>query len=44
MLILGADDFKRIKTEYPEFQDVLNRASAERVEKLSEPILEGVVL
>jgi CRP-like cAMP-binding protein len=44
MLILGADDFKRIKTEFPEFQDVLKRASAERVEKLSELILEGVVL
>lgn len=44
ILILGADDFKRIKTEFPEFQDVLKRASEERVEKLSELILEGVVL
>jgi CRP-like cAMP-binding protein len=44
MLILGADDFKRIKTEFPEFKDVLKRASAERAEKLSELIIEGVVL
>jgi hypothetical protein len=44
LLILGSDDFKRIKTEFPEFQDVLKRASAERVEQLSELILEGVVL
>jgi len=44
VVLLGFDDFKRIKTGYPEFKDGLKRASAERVEKLSRLIPEGVVL
>ncbi len=44
LLILGSDDFNRIRAEFPEFHDVLKQAAAERTEKLSELILEGVVL
>jgi len=44
LLILGSDDYKRIKTEFPEFRSVLKKASEERVKKLSELILDGVVL
>ncbi|MHC4070506.1 MAG: ion transporter [Planctomycetota bacterium] len=44
ILILNKEDFNRIKTEFPEFNDVLKRVSAERTEQLSELIMEGVVL
>jgi voltage-gated potassium channel len=44
LLILDKANFNRIKSEFPEFNDVLKRASAERTEQLSELILEGVVL
>ena len=44
LLILGSDDFNRIRADFPEFHDVLKQAAAERTEKLSELILEGVVL
>jgi hypothetical protein len=44
LLILKVDDFNRIKSEFPEFNDVLKRVSAERTEKLSELIMEGIVL
>jgi hypothetical protein len=44
LLILSLDDFNRIKSEFPEFSEVLKRVSAERTEKLSELILDGVVL
>jgi len=44
LLILRSDDFNRIKAEFPEFQEVLKQTAAERTEKLSELILEGVVL
>ena len=44
LLILGKEDFNRIKSEFPEFNDVLKRVSAERTEQLSELILDGVVL
>jgi hypothetical protein len=44
LLILNKEDFNRIKTEFPEFNDVLKRVSAERTEQLSELILEGIVL
>ena len=44
LLILGKEDFNRIKSEFPEFNAVLKRVSAERTEQLSELILDGVVL
>jgi voltage-gated potassium channel len=44
LLILDKEDFNRIKSEFPEFNDVLKRVSAERTEQLSELILDGVVL
>jgi hypothetical protein len=44
LLILESDDFGRIKSEFPEFGDVLKRASAEHAERQSELIIEGVVL
>jgi hypothetical protein len=37
-------DFNRIKEESPEFREVLKKVSAERSERLSELILDGVVL
>jgi len=43
-LILNKEDFNRIKSEFPEFNEVLKRVSAERTEQLSELILDGVVL
>jgi hypothetical protein len=44
LLILNKEDFNRIKSEFPEFNDVLKQVSAERTEQLSELILEGIVL
>jgi voltage-gated potassium channel len=44
LLILHKEDFNRIKSEFPEFNDVLKLVSAERTEQLSDLILEGVVL
>lgn len=44
LLVLKVDDFNRIKSEFPEFSDVLKRVSAERTEKLSELIMEGIIL
>jgi len=44
LLILDKEDFIRIKAEFPEFNDVLKRVSAERTEQLSALLLEGVVL
>jgi len=44
LLILNKEDFNRIKSEFPEFNEVLKKVSAERTEQLSELLLEGVVL
>jgi voltage-gated potassium channel len=44
LLILDRENFDRIKTEFPEFSDVLKRASAERTEQISELVLEGIIL
>jgi hypothetical protein len=44
VLILNKDDFSRIKTEFPEFNDVLKRVSAERTEQISDLVLEGIIL
>lgn len=42
--MLRAEDFERVKADYPEFSEALNRASSERTEQLSSLLLEGVVL
>jgi len=44
LLILDRENFNRIKAEFPEFSDVLKRASAERTEQVSELVLEGIIL
>jgi len=44
LLILDRDNFNRIKAEFPEFNDVLKRASAERTDQISELVLEGIIL
>jgi CRP-like cAMP-binding protein len=44
LLILDKENFNRIKAEFPEFSDVLKRASAERTEQVSELVLEGIIL
>lgn len=44
LLILGKENFSRIKAEFPEFNEVLKRASAERTEQISELVLEGIIL
>ena len=44
LLILDRENFDRIKVEFPEFGDVLKRASAERTEQISELVLEGIIL
>jgi voltage-gated potassium channel len=44
ILILDQTDFSRIKAEYPEFNDVLKKVSAERSEQLSELVMEGIIL
>jgi CRP-like cAMP-binding protein len=44
LLILDKENFNRIKAEFPEFNDVLKQASAERTEQISELVLEGIIL
>ncbi|MFT5375778.1 MAG: hypothetical protein ACI906_002605 [Candidatus Latescibacterota bacterium] len=44
IFILTGDDFNRIRNDYPEFREVLKRTSAEKTERMSELILEGIVL
>jgi len=44
LLILEKENFNRIKAEFPEFNDVLKHASAERTEQISELVLEGIIL
>ena len=44
LLILDRESFNRIKAEFPEFNDVLKQASAERTEQISELVLEGIIL
>ena len=44
VFVLSSEDFDRIKKEYPEFKDVLKKASAEKTEKTSALVLDGVVL
>jgi voltage-gated potassium channel Kch len=44
VFVLTRSEFERIKSEYEEFRDVLRRASAQRTEKVSDLVLEGVIL
>lgn len=44
LLVLSADDFERIKADYPELRDALSRASSQQTGHLSQLLLEGVVL
>jgi hypothetical protein len=44
LLVLSNEHFNRIKDEFPEFTEVLKKASAERMERMSELVMEGVVL
>ena len=44
IFILTREDFNRIRKEYPEFRDVLKKMSSEKTEKISELVLDGVVL
>ena len=41
---LYADEFFRIKKEYPEFMDVMKKISSEKTEKTTQLLLEGIVL
>lgn len=42
--ILDAEDFFRIKDEYPEFREVMKKMSSEKTEKTTQLMLDGVVL
>ena len=44
VFVLDKDAFERIKQEYAELREVLKRVSAEKSEKMSELVLQGVVL
>jgi hypothetical protein len=44
VFILPALDFERIKRDYPEFKELLGRVSSVKSQKLSELLLQGVVL
>ncbi|MFT7618881.1 MAG: hypothetical protein ACI97A_002529 [Planctomycetota bacterium] len=44
VFVLSRDDFERIKTEYSEFRDVLKAVSAEKSEKMSSLLIDGIIL
>lgn len=44
VFILVKEDFNRIKSEYPEFTNVLKKMSSEKTEKIMDLVLEGVIL
>ena len=44
LLILDKENFNRIKAEFPEFNDVLKQASAERTDQIAKLVLEGIIL
>lgn len=44
IFILNKSDFERIKGEYPEFKNVLKKMSSEKTEKISELVLDGLIL
>lgn len=44
IFILNKEQFNYIKNEYPEFKEVLKKASSEHTQKMSQLILEGIIL
>jgi voltage-gated potassium channel len=44
VFVLTKKDFNHIKTEYPEFREVLKKVSAEKTEKMVNLLLKGVIL
>jgi uncharacterized protein (DUF1778 family) len=44
MFILTRDEFDRVKINYPEITDVLKNSASEKTEKISDFIMEGVIL
>lgn len=44
IFVLTDKEFNRIRKEYPEFKDVLKKSSAEKTEKTTELVLEGIIL
>lgn len=44
IFVLTSQEFNRIKKEYPEFKEVLKKSSAEKTEKTSELVLDGIIL
>jgi hypothetical protein len=44
VFVLHRHDFERIKADYPDFREVLKRVSAEQTGKVSQLVLDGVVL
>jgi hypothetical protein len=44
IFILEKTDFNKIKEEYPEFKEVLKKASSNKPEKLMELVIDGIVL
>jgi len=44
IFILNRNDFNRIKNEYSEFRDILTKTSAEKTDKISTLILDGITL
>jgi hypothetical protein len=44
VFLLSKRDFEQIKREYSEFRDVLKRISSDKTAKVSELVLEGVIL
>jgi voltage-gated potassium channel len=44
VFVLDRANFSRIKTEYGEFREVLKKVAAERTDRISELVLEGVIL
>ena len=44
VFVLDREDFNRIKDQYSELRDVLKSVSGEKSERMSELVLEGVIL
>lgn len=44
MLILNREEFDAIREQFPEFQEVLKKMSAERSEKMSALVMDGIVI
>ncbi len=44
VFMLFGDDFNSIKKDYPEFKDVLKKISIEKTDKLSDLVMDGIIL